>query len=172
MSFSLEEIRISTERLLIRCTELEDAEDILEIRGDPDTAEAAGVPRMNNLEDAENYINNPAGIDDSFSILLNDEVIGLVEMYSDEELLSSSKFIGYYMKKSHMGKGYMTEALMALKDKLFEEGIPEIMLWMFPDNEASRRVALKCGWSYLGNRLVDIGGFNQIVFFFGQKRGN
>ena len=157
---------IKTERLLIRPILEQDAADILEIRGDGDTADWAGVSRMESIEDAKDYINGYIDTDRCFTIVLEDEVIGLIELYSDEELSSCGFFMGYYMKKQHRRKGYMTEALTALRRKWTDEGEEIPMLWIFPGNVASERVALKSGWTYLGSYVVDINCLNQLVDFY------
>lgn len=159
-----DEVTITTERLTLRLLDLDDAEDVFEIRGDIDTTSDAGVPCMNSLEDAKDYILDWG--ENSVAIVLGDEVIGLIESYTDDELMIDSTFLGYYMKKSHRGKGYMTEALTALKNELAREGHTDLMLWIFPGNVASERVAKKCGFSHLGGCVVDIGGYNQYVNFY------
>ena len=155
---------ISTERLTLRLLKDEDAEDILEIRGDRDTADDAGIPCMKSIEDAKDYITK--WCEDCLVIVLGTEVIGLIESYTDDELLYDSSFLGYYMKKSHRNKGYMTEALTALRNKWIEDGEEVPMLWIFPDNDASIKVAKKSGWTYLDTRLVDVNCFNQFVEFY------
>ena len=142
----------------------EDAKDIFEIRGNDDVICAPGVPCMESIEDAKKYINR--WCEDSVVIVLGEEVIGLIESYVDSELLFDSTFLGYYMKKQYQGKGYMTEALTALKSKLIEHGDTDLMLWIFPGNTASEKVAKKCGFSYLCGHVVDIGGYNQYVNFY------
>ena len=156
---------ITTTRLTLRLMDDEDAEDIFEIRGDWDTASDAGIPCMKSIEDARDYIQR--WYEDSVVIVLGDEVIGLIESYTDEELLYDSTFLGYYMKKNHRNKGYMTEALTALKERRIKDGFSDTMLWIFPGNDASRRVAIKCGWTSLGCHQVDIDGCNNYVEFFG-----
>ena len=162
--FEEEDSVITSERLTLRLLRMEDAADILEIRGDQDTADDAGVPCMESIEDAIDYISRWG--EDSVAIVLGDEVIGLIESYSDEELIYDSTFIGYYLKKKYRRMGYMTEALTTLKNKLLERGESDFMLWIFPDNRASIRVAEKCGWHSLGCHLVDIECRNQFVEFF------
>ena len=144
----------------------EDAEDIFEIRGDNDTADAAGVPCMESIDEARSYISN--NYEDSVVIVLGEEVIGLIESYTfgDPDSPFDSTFWGYYMKKGHRGKGYMTEALRELKKRKAEKGDTDIMLWIFPGNEASRRVAIKCGWTSIGYHLVDLDCFNTYLEFF------
>ena len=120
---------------------------------------------MNSIEDAKDYIRR--WCEDSVAIVLGEEVIGLIESYVDSELIFDSTFLGYYMKRQYQGKGYMTEALTALKNKLIEHGDTDLMLWIFPGNTASEKVAKKCGFSYRCGHIVDIGGCNQYVEFYG-----
>ena len=160
---------LRTERLSIRGIMEQDAADILEIRGDQDTADWAGVPCIESIDDAMEYIYSYDSFDDTpraFAILLEDELIGLIEIYSDEELVSGTDFLGYYMKKGHRGKGYMTEALTALRNKWMEEGTEIPMLWIFPGNVESERVAIKSGWVSLGCHIADINGYNQVIEYY------
>lgn len=156
---------IRTERLLIRPVMEPDAADVLEIRGDIETADAAGVPCMKSMEDAEDYIAEYSENGRGLAVVLGEEVIGLIERYEDDEL--GGEFMGYYMKKTHRGRGYMTEALTALRNRWVEEGTKIPMLWIFPGNNASCRVAEKSGWTYLGCYVVDINRLNQAVYFYG-----
>ena len=159
-----EETVITTERLTLRLMRDEDSHDILEIRGDSVTADDAGVPFMESIDEAKRYISS--NYEDSVAIVLGGEVIGLIESYVDSELIFDSTFLGYYMKRQYQGKGYMTEALTALKNKLIEHGDTDLMLWIFPGNTTSEKVAKKCGFSYLCGHVVDIGGYNQYVNFY------
>ena len=155
---------LKTERLLIRPVLEQDAADILEIRGDEDTADWAAVPRMKSIEEAKDYIAEHTEYGRGLSLVLRDEVIGLIELYTDYEL--SCDFMGYYMKKTHRCKGYMTEALTALRRRWTDEGEEIPMLWIFPDNFASLRVAEKSGWTYLYPTIMDINCLNQLVVLY------
>ena len=70
------------------------------------------------------------------------------------------------MKKPHRGKGYMTEALTALRGKWADEGKDIPMLWIFPENIPSEKVAAKSGWTCQGSHVVDIDGHNHLVYFY------
>ena len=155
---------VRTERLLIRPVLEQDAADILEIRGDEDTADWAAVPCMKSIEEAKDYIVDHTEYGRGLSLVLGDEVIGLIELYAAYEL--SGDFMGYYMKKAHRCKGYMTEALTALRKKWTEEGEEVPMLWIYPDNFASLRVAEKSGWTYQCSHIMDINCFNQLVVLY------
>ena len=168
--FEEEDSTIATERLTLRLLKDEDAEDLFEIRGDGDTAGDAGVPVMESIEEVREYI--AQWKENSVAVVLGDEVIGLIESYSDKESMYNSVFLGYYMKRAHRNKGYMTEALETLKEEMFENGEPQLMLWIFPGNIASERVAEKCGWSLFSCRLVRIGGNIRFVDFYIQRNGD
>jgi len=155
-----------TEHLLIRPVLKQDTADIFEIRGDKDTADWAGVPCIESIEEAQEYIVEHTEYGRGLSIVLGNEVIGLIETYTDRELPYDSLFLGYYMKKTHQCKGYMTEALTALRKKWTEEGEEIPMLWIIPGNVASERVAAKSGWTYLDSHVVDINCLNQYVDFY------
>ena len=111
---------LKTERLLIRPVLEQDAADILEIRGDEDTADWAAVPCMKSIEEAEDYIAEHTEYGRGLSLVLGNEVIGLIELYTDNEL--SADLMGYYMKKTLRCKGYMTEALTALRKNGLKKG--------------------------------------------------
>ena len=158
-----------TERLVIRPVLEQDAADIFEIRGDDDTADDAGVPCMESIDEAVDYIGEHLYSENCFCILLKGEVIGLIEIYGDSELPTDSDYMGYYMKKEYRCNGYMTEALIALRKMWKEEGTEIPMLWIFPGNNASCRVAEKSGWSYIDTCIVDINCFkNDGIGYFNQ----
>ncbi len=161
--FGLDFTLLETERLLIRPIAKKDAADIFEIRGDQDTADWAGVRCLKSVDEVKSVIDPER----TLSIVLGGEVIGMIETYSGgDELLYDSLFMGYYMKKPHRGKGYMTEALTALWGKWTDEGKDIPMLWIFPGNIPSEKVAAKSGWTYQGSHVVDINCHNQLVNFY------
>ncbi|MBQ1648745.1 MAG: GNAT family N-acetyltransferase, partial [Bacteroidales bacterium] len=55
--------------------------------------------------------------------------------------------LGYWLAKEYRGQGYMTEAVQAVKEILFDTWwCDKIMLYVYEGNDASRRVAVKCGF--------------------------
>ena len=146
---------------MIRPLKDKDALDVLEILRDADSVYPPGVSEMDRLEDAVKYVDNVS----QYAVVLGDEVIGLIEEYSDGELVDDASFLGYFLKKRYWNQGYMTEALNAFKERYTGREYP--MLWIFPENDASRRVAEKCGWYRMeGSYLRDIGGFKTFVDFY------
>lgn len=58
--------------------------------------------------------------------------------------------ISYHIEKTHRGKGYATEALMLLTDKLYKDGIETIYISTYDSNIASKKIIEK-----LGGKLVE-----------------
>ena len=53
--------------------------------------------------------------------------------------------IGYHIDKEYTGRGYATEALKLLTDKLYKDGITNVYIATNQDNKASRRIIEKFG---------------------------
>ena len=63
--------------------------------------------------------------------------------------------LGYMMARRHWGRGYATEAAIALRDAAFREmNITRLRAFVSVDNEASRKVLVKAGlkWAALRRR--------------------
>jgi len=60
---------------------------------------------------------------------------------------------GFWIGQPFWGRGYMTEAVIAVQDHVFlEAGLDELIVMNAPDNPASRRIKEKTGAEYLGLR--------------------
>ena len=79
-------------------------------------------------------------------IYLNDHLIG----YSNEvEVIEHAIELGYLIHPDYHGKGYMTDALIALIPDLFALGYEEVVCGAFEENPASLRVMQKAGMTLL-----------------------
>lgn len=149
-------IEVRTPRLSIRAMKEEDAKDVLEILSDKETAELGGMNPISSLDAALDYLRFPSG--HLVSIVKEgkeEEVIGIMEVYPkylfiELDAPEYSYCLGYYTKKSQRVKGYMTEAVKAVKEELFRQGVSQVTIEVFPSNEASKRVASKCGFKLDG----------------------
>lgn len=149
-------IEVRTPRLSMRAMKEEDAKDVLEILSDKETAELGGMNPISSLDAALDYIRFPSG--HLVSIVKEgekEEVIGIMEVYPkylfiELDAPEYSYCLGYYTKKSHRRMGYMTEAVKAVKEELFRHGVSQVTIGVFPRNEASKRVASKCGFKLDG----------------------
>lgn len=81
--------------------------------------------------------------------LKNGELIGQVNM-KDVDYKTASGEIGYYMAEEYTGKGYMTEAVLALEAEFFKRGINRIQMCIDKDNIPSINLAKRCGYKLDG----------------------
>ena len=149
-------IDVRTPRLFLRAMVEEDAKDVLEILSNKETAELGGVNPLTSMDEALDFIKNYVPGGHLVSIVKEgeqEEVIGILEVYPKylffgSEAPNYSYCLGFYIKKGHRGQGYMTEAVKAVKEDLFSQGVSQVPAGVFPRNEASKRVVLKCGFNF------------------------
>lgn len=85
-----------------------------------------------------------------YGIFIKNEYIGDISLVNINE---KNKFgeIGYWLSSSHTKKGYMTEAVTIFEKEVFEKmKLNRIQIRCDEKNEASIRVAKKCGYIYEG----------------------
>ena len=148
---------IVTERLILRKLTEKDAKDVLALMSDDYTARMTGFRPISSIEEAIAFIDQWKG-EYSFAVTerSDDRVIGIIQTVVLMGLGNRALFdfrndfveLGYLLSAEHRGKGYMTEVIGALKEFFFEhyEKVGELQAHIFCGNEASRRVALKCGF--------------------------
>ena len=174
---------IITPRLQVRPIQVSDATDVIEILGDRETAELGAIDPITDMDAALDYATGENPGSQKLVMVCGQgkpEVVGIIELYPASNLLGpfcidGSYCLGYYTRKNQRGKGFMTEAVNALKCELFERGIPELTVGIFPRNEASKRVALKCGLTYdfyVEDFLVFDDGRKEDIEFFSQTNPN
>lgn len=98
-------------------------------------------------------------------------IIGVFELAPHKKSTASGEKCNYdicnFLHHDARGKGYMTEVVEAMKTYMFTERDADMLtICVVPKNDASRRVALKCGFTYDGlqkecgftfrNELVDL----------------
>ena len=142
---------LETERLILRTMREDDAEAFLDIFSDPIAMRYFGVifdlPRMNqwvrsNLKHEKQH---------GFSLLTvilkdNNEVIGDCGLETDEIDGQTVVGIGFDFRRQYWGKGYATEAALAVLDYGFTQfGFDSISGWIDPENSPSQRVAERIG---------------------------
>ena len=136
---------ITTERLLLRPFAVGDAEDVLALMSDDYTCRMAGIPPFRTLADAEAFMAEWRFGAYAVTGKGDGRVIGVVQVSA--HVLDGFAELGYWLAEDCRGRGYMTEALEALKETLFGcWWCDELRIKVFVGNEASRRVALKCGF--------------------------
>jgi RimJ/RimL family protein N-acetyltransferase len=159
---------IETERLLIRRPRAEDAPGLLDAFGDPEAMRYIGDGSTTDLAGAEEAVRR-------WLRRWNAWEIGMcvIERKQDARVLGRAGFlrwdpetweiggaeteIGWGLAREHWGRGYATEAALALRDWGFaERGLTRLISLIQPGNDASIRVAEKIGERY--ERDVEVRG--------------
>ena len=150
-------LQLQTERLILQPLQDSSASELYKLMTDYDTAERAGFRPLNDESEAEGKVYGNGNSSTAFGIHPKgdeNQLLGIIEYMVDEHTSISRPLkevtIAYYLEKSHRKQGYMTEALHCLMNYLF--GFLEcdhMQIYTYPRNEASKRVAIKCGFKYI-----------------------
>lgn len=147
---------LTTKRLILRFLEPTDKEAIFKyISHDKDVLSCFSMNYAETIDelDIDKIIN--MGLTSNryvWAITLKDtnEVIGLALQCSAPSTMFNSSEVGYAIGKPFWNQGYMTEALKAIIDFLFSQGIHKVTATHFVENPASGRVMQKCDMIYQG----------------------
>lgn len=148
-----------TERLLLRHWQVGDAEFAFEYRNLPEVARYQDWEMPYTLERAHKNVERLAAMEgptpeSGWSVIVcdpddPDRVFG--DLYVGFEWDGRVGYFGYTLHPDHWGKGYATEASLALVTWFFEvAGVSRIESSLHPDNPASARVLEACGMLYEG----------------------
>ena len=114
-----------------------------------------GLPYPYTPADAEAYITAMLSEDPektfAFAITLEDQVIGSIGVFRQENIHSRTAEMGYYIGEPYWGKGYTTSAVRQVCQYVFENtDIIRIFAEPFAYNTASCRVLEKAGFQLEG----------------------
>ena len=146
--------QIETERLILKALKEKDARALLSAVGDSETAWWSD-DYIYDLDETIEFIEfNNLGIDTLLYGVFrkeSDDVIGYVQIkLSPITGKIDVRELGYAMSKEYRRRGYMSEAVNAVCNHLFQnEYIKRITLEILPDNLPSLGVARKCGFSFV-----------------------
>jgi [ribosomal protein S5]-alanine N-acetyltransferase len=80
-----------------------------------------------------------------------EEIVGEIEFFPISHYMQGYELSYMLFGSQHAGRGYTTEAVRLLSRYLFHgKRINRLQLIIHPGNEASKRVAVKCGYSFEG----------------------
>ena len=79
------------------------------------------------------------------------ELIGMIDVV---RFTDGCPVVGYCSGKAYWNRGYMTEALGAVKKELFDAGYPAVIMEAEVQNIGSNRVIQKNGFVFTGTRPV------------------
>ena len=146
-------IELSTDRLFLRPVTILDAETLYNYRSDAVTNQYQGwIPKT--IDDAQNFISKVSEKIDEYDTWFQFAIISKV----DGELVGDIGIhffdvdryqleIGCTLAKSHHGKGFASEALVATIDYLFEDlNKQRITCSIDPQNQASIKMVERLGF--------------------------
>lgn len=144
---------LETERLVLRRLNDNDFEEVIALRGNPETMKFIPRPLVKTKEAAlehlrmmEEKIVNNTGINWGITIKGNPKIIGIIGHYKIQPENHRSE-IGYMMLPETSGKGYMSEAIKAVLTYGFDYlNLHSIEAVIDPDNVASEKILQKIGF--------------------------
>ena len=156
---------IETERLILRPFLRSDLNDVYEYASVPGVGEMAGWKHHETPEETAEIVDSFIKDDKTFAIVLKEsnKVIGSlgVEKYGLENVLSeffdySGREIGYVLSRDYWGNGFVTEAVKAVIDHLFNVlGLDFLICGYYDFNTRSKRVQEKCGFKPYRKLVMD-----------------
>ena len=160
---------IKTEQLIIKPLSDIDKTALVEILRNEKVSATYLTPDLTSDEVAEklfNRIKELSYMPDRFArgIYLDNKLIGII---NDTGIENGNVEIGYAIHPDYHNKGYGTEVLKAVIEKLFEQGYAAVSAGIFEDNIASRRVLEKCGFILI-DKTEDIeykGKMHHCIYF-------
>ena len=150
-------IRIETERIILRPWKETDAEDFYEYARVEGVGQMCGWLPHKDLEESKTILNLFIQDKKTFALELKEtgKVIGSLGLEEREAELpvrdnAMGREIGYVLNKDYWGRGLMPEAVKAVIDYCFRElNFDWLTCGHFVWNNQSRRVVEKCGFRYI-----------------------
>ena len=150
-------IRIETDRLILRAWQESDLEDFYEYARVDGVGQRCGWLPHKNLEESERILAMFIAEKKTFALVLkeNGKTIGSIGLEERDVDLGISqelvgREIGYVLNKDYWGRGLMPEAVKAVIDYCFQElDFDWLTCGHFVWNDQSRRVVEKCGFLYV-----------------------
>ncbi len=149
-------LRIETERLVLRPWRESDLEDLFVYSSVPGVGEMAGWAHHETLEESRTILNMFLRGNKTLALELKEtgRVIGSLGLEElDPDPVGGGKLgreIGYVLGKPYWGRGLMPEAVKAVIDYCFDVlHLDYLTCGHFAANQQSRRVIEKCGFHYL-----------------------
>lgn len=159
-------IHIETPRLLLRDFEKSDADGIFELDSDPEVHRFLGNKAISTKEEADSMIEFIRAQYVKFGIgrwAVTDKRTGEFYGWSGLKFIDytinnhTGYFdIGYRFIRKHWGKGYATEAAVAVRDYAFKDlDLEEIFSYAEAGNLNSQKVLKKIGLNFIENFTED-----------------
>lgn len=146
-------IRMTTERLVLKPAGIEDKSRLVQLLGDPRVSEnLSNVPHPYTEQDANDWLRLLPDRRATVNIFLANDLIGGVSLVAQPDGLYE---LGYWLGVAYWGQGFATEACQAMLNYA-EDHLQYnlIRATVYQDNPASMRVLDKIGFHRVGSSLV------------------
>jgi len=156
--FDVTNIKIETDRLLLRAFAENDLDDFFAYASVPGVGEMAGWPHHKSIETSKMILGSFLENKDVFAIYhkVDKKVIGSLGVHKawtdrEEEFKHlKAKNIGYVLSKDYWGQGLVPEAVQAVIRYGFDTmGLDAFSIEHFVENAQSKRVIEKCGFKFV-----------------------
>ncbi len=155
------DIRIETDRLVLRAWRESDLEDFYEYARADGVGQMAGWLPHKSMEESKQILDLFIREKKTFALEYKEtgKVIGSLGLEPPDEALdvpeeSMGREIGYVLSKDYWGRGLMPEAVREVIDCCFRElDFDWLACGHFARNDRSRRVVEKCGFVYVKDIL-------------------
>ena len=148
-------MRFTTERLILRPWEENDAKSLYEYAKDPKVGPAAGWPVHTSVENSLEIIRNVLSAAETYAVCLKEDnkAIGSIGLFPSSEthtaVAKDEIEVGYWIGVPFWGNGYIPEALREMQRHAFEDlGCKAMWCGYYDGNEKSKRCQEKCGFVY------------------------
>jgi RimJ/RimL family protein N-acetyltransferase len=155
--------QLNSERLILRNFQLSDAPSVAELIGNWDVAKMlSAVPYPYTLKDAEDFISRFGGDlkgqdTQVFAIQIKQgptDAVGAIGIHGEKEGPGEAE-LGYWIGQPYWGQGLVSEAVTAALPYAFQTmGLTQLFAGHFVENDASKRILLKHGFTDFGVRKM------------------
>lgn len=150
---------LETPRLILRPFTENDLLDFYEYAKVEGVGEMAGWKHHSSIEESKNILQLFLKGNEVYALELKatHKVIGSLGIHPRENPKfkpeEKNREIGYVLSKAYWGQGLMTEAVQRALQSCFDDlALDVVWVGHFLENDRSRRVIEKCGFSYFGPR--------------------
>jgi len=159
---------LETQRLILRTWLNNDVHDYYEFASDEQVGIMAGFKPHESLFESQIILNIFMIQNKSWAIYhrQDNKVIGYIDLHPDPKRSSKIKClsIGYSLNKKYWGQGIMVEASQAVMAYVFKElKLDLLTIYHYTDNNQSKRVIEKLGFSYDGTLRSSARLFNNMI---------
>ena len=142
-------MELTTPRLSLRPFLPSDLEDLHAYASQPEVARGAGWPPHADLEQSRRVLAEHVRAPGLLALVCRDtgRVLGHLGVHPDsEEGRADTRELGFALHPSHQRQGLMSEAVRAVVDYLFSQGVRHIYACCFQWNLPSRALIQSCGF--------------------------